>query len=131
MALGRGSSNAQGGMLPRAGQGAVYAPAWQGARKSEQVSKLFRAQLKHTFPGRGICMENGGGKLPPLVPSLEGRVRDDQVKSSRLQIHLAVASVLGFPVISRQPGGHGGGDPILEQVFLEPMMPRVTQTVKN
>lgn len=74
-------------------------------------------------------MENGGGKLPPLVPSLEGRVRDDQVKSSRLQIHLAVAS--GFPVISRQPGGHGGGDPILEQVFLELMMPRVTQTVKN
>lgn len=75
VALGRGSSNAQGGMLPRVGQ---------GARKSKQVSKLFRAQLKHTFPGRGICMENGGGKLPPLVPSLEGRVRDDQVKPSQL-----------------------------------------------
>lgn len=64
MALGRGSSDAQGGMLPRVRQGAVYAPARQGARKSEQVSKLFRAQLKHIFTGRDICMENSREKFP-------------------------------------------------------------------
>lgn len=70
MALGKGSSYAQGGMLPRVGQGDVYAPAWQGARKREQVSKLFRAQLKHIFSGRDICMENSRGKTPS-IPSLE------------------------------------------------------------
>lgn len=36
-----------------------------------------------------------------------------------------------FPVISSQAAGHGRHEPILEQIFLELIKPRLTQKVKN